>query len=31
LLGYSYGAEVVHRDDLATVIDPEMTEGEAKA
>jgi glutamate 5-kinase len=25
LLGYSYGAEVVHRDDLATVIEPEGT------
>jgi glutamate 5-kinase len=31
LLGYSYGAEIVHRDDLATVMDPEVTEGEAKA
>jgi glutamate 5-kinase len=30
LLGYSYGAEIVHRDDLATVIDPEITAGEAK-
>jgi glutamate 5-kinase len=31
LLGYSYGAEIVHRDDLATVMDPEITEGEVKA
>ncbi|RUL67045.1 glutamate 5-kinase [Dyella dinghuensis] len=31
LLGYSYGAEIVHRDDLATVVDPEITEGEVKA
>jgi glutamate 5-kinase len=30
LLGYSYGAEIVHRDDLATVMDPEVTEGEVK-
>jgi glutamate 5-kinase len=29
LLGYSYGAEVVHRDDLATVVDPTVTEREA--
>jgi glutamate 5-kinase len=31
LLGYCYGAEIVHRDDLATVMDPEITEGEVKA
>lgn len=31
VLGYSYGAEIVHRDDLATVTDPEIIEGEVKA
>lgn len=31
LLGYSYGAEIVHRDDLATVVDPEIAGGEANA
>lgn len=30
-LGYSYGAEIVHRDDLATVMDPETTAGEVEA
>ncbi|GAB2584627.1 glutamate 5-kinase [Dyella jejuensis] len=27
LLGYSHGAEIVHRDDLATVIDPQTAGG----
>nr|WP_239538493.1 glutamate 5-kinase [Dyella mobilis] len=27
-LGYSYGAEIVHRDDLATVVDPQTKAGE---
>lgn len=31
LLGYSYGAEIVHRDDLATVMSPEATAGEREA
>jgi len=29
LLGYSYGAEIVHRDDLATVAEIETREGDA--
>lgn len=29
LLGYSYGAEIVHRDDLATLIDAQTGESEA--
>jgi glutamate 5-kinase len=29
LLGYSYGAEIVHRDDLATVGEIETGEGDA--
>ena len=31
LLGYSYGAQIVHRDDLATVVDAEPTQGEIEA
>jgi glutamate 5-kinase len=31
VLGYSYGNEIVHRDDLATVTDPEAAEGEINA
>ncbi|GLQ46780.1 glutamate 5-kinase [Dyella lipolytica] len=31
LLGYSYGAEIVHRDDLATRTDPETTQGGLEA
>jgi len=27
MLGYSYGAEIVHRDDLATITNPETTAG----
>jgi glutamate 5-kinase len=31
VLGYSYGAEIVHRDDLATVVDPETATGGMEA
>ncbi|GLQ49777.1 glutamate 5-kinase [Dyella flava] len=31
VLGYSYGAEMVHRDDLATVVNPETAEGGMEA
>lgn len=31
VLGYSYGAEIVHRDDLATLANPEATQGGMEA
>lgn len=31
VLGYSYGAEIVHRDDLATLVGPETTAGGMEA